>query len=88
MLVTIVSTCFLVDGVVDDRDTKRALQSLFDDFAEHGLGQATFEIVPGEPTRLWVKHKDTVEPSREVIDEALQRAGAYRLLPDGGHGRS
>ena len=76
----IVATCFLVEGVTDDRDTKRALQPLFDIFAAHGLGQATFEIVPGEPTRLWIKHKDSVQPTRELIDEALARAGNYRVV--------
>ena len=76
----IVSTCFLVAGVTDDRDTKKAMQPLFDIFAAHGLGQATFEIVPGEPTRLWIKHKDSVVPSRELIDGALARAGDYRVV--------
>ena len=76
----IVSTCFLVEGVTDDRDTKKAMQPLFDIFAAHGLGQATFEIVPGEPTRLWIKHKDSVQPSRELIDRALARAGSYRVV--------
>jgi hypothetical protein len=76
----IVSTCFLVEGIADDRDTKMAMQSLFDIFAQHGLGQATFEIVPGEPTRLWIKHKDSVEPRRDLIDEALARAGDYRTI--------
>lgn len=76
----IVSTCFLVEGVTDDRDAKKAMQSLYDIFAEHGLGQATFEIVPGQPTRLWIKHKDSVEPSRELIDQALAGAGSYRTV--------
>lgn len=76
----IVSTCFLVEGITDDRDTKKAMQSLYDIFAEHGLGQATFEIVPGQPTRLWIKHKDSVEPSRELIDQALAAAGDYRTI--------
>lgn len=76
----IVSTRFLVAGVDTDWDTKKAMQPLFDVFASHGLGQATFELVPGEPTRLWIKHKDTVQPSRELIDEVLSRAGDYRVI--------
>ena len=76
----IVSTCFLVEGVHDDRDTKRAMQPLFDIFAAHGLGQATFEIVPGEPTRLWIKHKDSVVPTRDLIAAALARAGSYVVV--------
>ncbi len=78
----IVATCFLVDGVEGDQDVKKAMQPLFDIFAAHGLGQATFEIVPGEPTRLWVKHKDDAEPSRELIDAALARAGDYRVIDE------
>lgn len=76
----IVSTCFLVTGVEDDEDTKKALQPLFDIFTAHGLGQATFEIVPGEPTRLWIKHKEGHTPSRELIADALARAGDYQVI--------
>lgn len=76
----IVSTRFLVDGVHNDRDTKKALQTLYDVFAENNLGQATFEIVPGEPTRLWIKHQEGSAPSRELIDEALAKAGDYRVI--------
>lgn len=79
----IVSTRFLVEGVNDDADTRKAMQRLFDIFTFHGLGQATFEIVPGEPTRLWIKHKEGRTPSQELIAEALSRAGDYRVI-DGG----
>lgn len=76
----IVSTRFLVDGITTDWDTKKAMQPLFDIFTTHGLGQATFEIVPGEPTRLWIKHKDDSAPSRELIAGALAKAGDYRIV--------
>lgn len=76
----IASTRFLIDGVNDDRDAKRAMQSLYDIFTSHGLGQATFEIVPGEPTRLWIKHKVGSTPSRELIAEALAQVGDYRVV--------
>lgn len=73
-------TTFEVDSVTTDHDVKKALQSLYDDFAAHGLGQATFEIVDGGgPARLIIKHKDDVVVDPEVIDQALQRAGGYRL---------
>lgn len=36
----IVSCRFTVSGVRSDRDVKKALQSLYDIFADHGLGQA------------------------------------------------
>jgi len=76
------STRFLVDGVNTDEDTKKAMQSLFDIFSAHGLGQATFEIVPGEPTRLWIKHKDDASPSKDLIAGALADAGDYRLVDE------
>lgn len=78
----IISTRFLVEGVHDDDDTKKALQPLFDIFADNGLGQATFEIVPGEPSRLWIKHRDDVVPDPELIATALARAGDYRIVDD------
>lgn len=78
----IAATRFLVSGVNDDRDTKKALQSLYDVFTAHGLGQATFEIVPGEPTRLWIKHKEGHAPSPKVVADALAEAGDYRVLDD------
>ncbi|WP_209373332.1 hypothetical protein [Brevibacterium renqingii] len=80
------SSCFLVEGVTTDRDTKKALQSLYDVFAANGLGQATFEIVPNELTRLWIKHKVGCEPRRETIDSALARAGRYRVISEPGSG--
>jgi len=76
----IVSTRFLVEGVDDDSDTKKAMQPLFDIFTAHGLGQATFEIVPGEPTRLWIKHQQGRTPSRDLIARALAKAGDYRIV--------
>lgn len=73
-------TTFEVDSVSTERDVKKALQSLYDDFAEHGLGQATFEIVDENgPARLIIKHKADVVVDPEVIDHALQRAGGYGL---------
>lgn len=73
-------TTFEVEAVRSDRDVKKALQALYDDFAEHGLGQATFEIREEEgPARLIIKHKVDVVVDPDVIDRALQRAGEYRL---------
>lgn len=83
MAARIVSTLFLVSGVETDWDTKLAMQGLFDVFAANGLGQATFEIVTGEPTKLWIKHRDDVVVDPELIDTALRRGGDYRLLADG-----
>lgn len=75
-----VSTCFLVEGVDDDADTRKAMQRLFDIFAAQGMGQATFEIVRGEPTRLWIKHQEGRTPNRALIAETLAGAGDYRVI--------
>ena len=88
----IVSCRFEVSGVRTDRDVKKALQSLYDIFAEHGIGQATFELTGNEHAQLFVKHADTVHPDPEIIGRALARAGDYRVvsthLHDSGDGRA
>src|SRR5699024_9243753 len=81
-LAPLTSSCFLAEGVTTDRYTKKALQSLYCVFAANGLGQATFEVVPDEPTRLWLKHKDGIAPRRETIDAALARPGKYRVISE------
>ncbi|HJE52415.1 MAG TPA: hypothetical protein K8V15_10670 [Tessaracoccus flavescens] len=77
----IVSSKFQVTGLNGPYDVKRALQGLYDVFAEQGMGQATFEITEGqEAADLFVKHKADVTPDREVIRKALADAGAFVLL--------
>ena len=77
---SIVSSYFQVSGVKDDNDVRKALQALYDIFAEHGLGQATFEITDSDHAQLVVKHKDNVEPSIDVMNEALAKGGEYRIV--------
>ena len=77
---SIVSSYFQVSGVKDDNDVRKALQALYDIFAEHGLGQATFEITDSDHAQLVVKHKDNVEPSIYVMNEALAKGGEYRIV--------
>ncbi len=76
----IVSCHFTVSGVRSDRDVKKALQSLYDIFADHGLGQATFEITGDEHAELIVKHLASVDPDPAIIDAALARAGDFRVI--------
>ena len=75
----IASTRFRVAGVKTPDEVKAALQSLYDVFADNGMGQATFEVTDG-PADLFVKHKADVVPDREVIRKALADAGDFRLL--------
>ncbi|AST22001.1 hypothetical protein CEY17_15465 [Corynebacterium glutamicum ATCC 14067] len=76
----IVSCRFTVSGVRSDRDVKKALQSLYDIFADHGLGQAAFEITGDEHAELIVKHLVSVKPDPAIIDQALARACKYRVI--------
>lgn len=76
----IVSCRFKVEGVRTDRDVKKALQSLYDIFADHGLGQAAFDITGDEHADLIVKHLASVNPDPAIIDQALARAGNYRVI--------
>ena len=39
---SIVSSYFQVSGVKDDNDVRKALQSLYDIFASHGLGPVSY----------------------------------------------
>lgn len=76
----IVSCRFKVEGVRTDRDVKKALQSLYDIFADHGLGQAAFDITGDEHADLIIKHLASVNPDPAIIDQALARAGNYRVI--------
>ena len=77
----IASTRFSVAGVETPDEVKRALQALYDVFADEGMGQATFEVREGhDAADLFVKHKADVVPDREVIRRALASAGDFRLL--------
>ena len=76
----IVSCRFEVAGIRTDKDVKKALQSLYDIFAEHGLGQATFEITGDEHADLIIKHLASVDPDPAIIDAALARAGDFRVI--------
>lgn len=80
MTEAIVATRLRVEGLRDDNDVRRALQALYDVFADQDLGQATFELHEGELADLWIKHKDDVTPDREALNRALSQAGEYRIV--------
>lgn len=74
----IVETTVPVTGVETEKDVVKCLQSLYDEFARLGLGQATFEITE-QHTVLYIKHKDSIEPDLEAVDHALRAAGNYSV---------
>ncbi|MCB1273485.1 MAG: hypothetical protein KDB25_03705 [Leucobacter sp.] len=76
----IVSTTFEVAGVRTEDEVLKALQALFDVFADEGLGQATFEVTDDGATHLIVKHRRSVTPDRAVIAQVLAEAGDFRLI--------
>ena len=77
-MANIISTTYPVSGVSSDKDVKKALQALYDVFAEQELGQATFEVT-GDDTRVIIKHKDSVTPDVAALNEALAKAGDFRI---------
>lgn len=76
----IVSSRVTVSGVQSDRQVKDALQDLYDVFVAAGLGQATFEVRDDGTADLFVKHLASVSVDRGIIEEALARAGDFRVV--------
>jgi len=77
----IVSTKLRVEGVQTDADVRQALQSLYDVFTELGIGQGTFEVErDGGAAKLWVKHRESVNVDVEAVNDALARAGDFRVV--------
>ena len=77
-MANITSTTYPVTGVASDADVKKALQALYDVFADQGLGQATFEITEDQ-ARVIIKHKDTVTPDVGALNDVLAKAGDFRI---------
>src|SRR5699024_4527421 len=73
----IVSCRFKVEGVRTDRDVKKALQSLYDIFADHGLGQAAFDIT-GDAHADLITHGDCLYDC-SVVSPSLQRLCSLRV---------
>jgi hypothetical protein len=76
----IVSTRLLVSGVKTETEVNQALQSLYDVFADLGLGQATFEVTDTGTAELWVKHLDSVTVDVEALNAALKQAGDFHIV--------
>lgn len=76
----IVSTTLRVSGVRTDHDVIKALQSLYNVFAELGLGQATFEVSESEISELFIKHLDSVTVDVAAINTALAEAGDFHVV--------
>lgn len=80
MTVRLDNTTLRVRGIKDDNDVRKALQSLYDMFADAGLGQATFEIEGTDVAELHIKHRHDVTVDRAEIQKALSEAGGYTLV--------
>lgn len=76
----ITSTKLRVSGVRTEQEVIKALQSLYNVFAELHLGQATFEVTHAGPAELFIKHLDTVTVDVPAINAALARAGDFRVV--------
>ncbi|MEO7348616.1 MAG: hypothetical protein ABIW32_01955 [Terrimesophilobacter sp.] len=76
----IISTTLRVSGVRTDHEVIRALQALYNVFADLSLGQATFEVTHAGPAELYIKHKDTVTVDVAAINAALAQAGDFHVV--------
>ncbi|QTX05841.1 hypothetical protein [Agromyces archimandritae] len=76
----VTTTRLQVSGIRTDDEVRRALQALYDRFAELGVGAATFEVADAGPARLYIKHRESVAPDTGEIAAALARAGDFRLV--------
>ncbi len=75
-----VTTKYHVRGVRDDNDVRKALQALYDIFAEHGMGQATFETTDPDVADLFIKHKASIAPDVDAMNAVLAKAGDYEIV--------
>ena len=78
--IRIAETQLQVAGVRTDDDVKKALQPLYDIFADQGMGQATFEITDAPTATLVIKHQESASVDRVAVAAALSSAGDYRLV--------
>lgn len=76
----IVSTRLLVSGVRTTTEVNRALQALYNVFADLGLGQAAFEVTNEATAELWIKHLDSVTVDVDALNVALARVGDFRIV--------
>lgn len=78
--IRIAETRLQVAGVRTDDDVKKALQPLYDIFADQGMGQATFEITDAPPRPSSSSTRSRHRSTGRRVAAALSRAGDYRLV--------
>lgn len=73
----LVATTFTLAG---EPRTERQLRSIWHAVAAlPEIGAIAFEVVPGEPSRMIIKHKESVVLDRDAIGAAVRGAGPYDL---------
>lgn len=71
------STTYLVTGMTCDRCARVIKDKVS---TVPGVGAVAVEIVGDGESRLILKHKENVELDRADVEDAVHRAGDYRLL--------
>lgn len=71
------STTFVIIGM-DTADDARIVKDRL--YHMGGIGGVATEIIPGEQSRLFLKHKDDITLDRALIEAVLREAGDYQLV--------
>ena len=70
------NTTFVIIGM-DTADDARIVKDRL--YHMGGLGGVATEIVPGQQSKIHIKHKAAITLDRALIEEVLRAAGDYRL---------
>lgn len=73
----ITSTIYLLAGELSNAATRSIKGRVYQ---MPRVGGIAFEVVPGQDTRMIIKHKDDEPIDRGALEVAVAKAGNYQLL--------
>lgn len=77
MAARLTATAFTLVG---EPRTERQLRAIWHSVAAlPDIGAIAFEVEPGVPSRMIIKHKESVVLDRDAIGDAVRAAGPYDL---------
>lgn len=73
----IISTIYTLAGELSNAATRSIKGQVY---RVPRVGGVSFEVVPGQDTRMIIKHKDNEPVVREELEAAVAKAGDYQLI--------
>ncbi|HIY87008.1 MAG: hypothetical protein L0K41_05030 [Yaniella sp.] len=73
----ITSTIYILAGELSNAATRSIKGQVYQ---VPRVGGISFEVVPGQDTRMIIKHKDDEPVARGDLEAAVAKAGKYQLL--------